>query len=508
MAILMINDAGLPLGGPGFDSRKPEQLLEALTRTTNALKPYPAFRGWSWASNWWVFQDRGAEAGKTPGEKAAYLAAEKRAKDTGAWDPVLDRVSGYRLGYAVDAQALFRQRLQELAPRLVTAVASPYRNVESYPPITLSNVDEVDLQAQWEQVALPYHAAHSVDFYKRPGKPAWFHPEIWNDAGTGDQIVPTLFQALMRGADGVGASGSIPSWSHHPGDIPADPRLAHQGMTSVYRSLNSLLREYGPWLTTLRNNDRVAIVVSGRMMRTDTWGHVMGTYFARVLEAYCSCLHAHHPATLIFAEDLKPDDLKAFEAVLVVGQRVQMEPALAAALENARGAGVGIFHDGTCHEGLVAKAAPLGIAFDKFEKDTHPASDDAAYWRFPAYCKANLPALQASLRNVHAPGETDNPEVFLSERRSDEDRFLFVVNNTTPNLEPGQLWRVSLCVATRVPVVAPVRMESTGGAVYDVFAGKRVDAKGGMVEADLRGLLARIFAVLPQPIRSVDLRAE
>ena len=107
MAILMMNDAGLPLGGPGFDSRKPEQLLDALTRTTTALKPYPAFRGWSWASNWWVFQDRGAEAGKTTEEKAAYLAAEKRAKDTGAWDPILDRVSGYRLGYAVDAQALF-----------------------------------------------------------------------------------------------------------------------------------------------------------------------------------------------------------------------------------------------------------------------------------------------------------------------------------------------------------------------------------------------------------------
>ena len=106
---------------------------------------------------------------------------------------------------------------------------------------------------------------------------------------------------------------------------------------------------------------------------------------------------------------------------------------------------------------------------------------------------------------MHAPGETDNPEVFLSERRSDEGRFLFVVNNTTPNLEPGQLWRVSLCVATRVPVVAPVRLGSSGGAVYDVFAGKRVDAKGEMVEADLRSLPARIFAVLPEAIRSVDL---
>jgi hypothetical protein len=116
MAILMMNDAGLPLGGPGFDRRTPEELLDALTRTTIALEPYPAFRGWSWASNWWIFQNRGAEASKSPEEKTAYLQAVKRANDTGSWDPVLDRVSGYRLGYAVDAQALFNQRLKEIAP--------------------------------------------------------------------------------------------------------------------------------------------------------------------------------------------------------------------------------------------------------------------------------------------------------------------------------------------------------------------------------------------------------
>jgi hypothetical protein len=508
MAILMLNDAGLPLGGSGFDNRKPEQLLEALEETTTALRKFPAFRGWSWASNWWVFKNRGAEAAKTPEEQAAYRAAAKVASDTGAWDPILDRVSAYRLGYAVDAQALFNERLKQLAPDLVTAVASPYRNVESYPPVTLSNVDEVDLQAQWEQVALPYHAAHAVDFYKRPGKRAWSHPEVWNDAGTGDQIVPTLFQALMRGADGVGASGAIPSWTEPGKGMAADPRLSHHGMASVYRSLNTLLREYGPWLTTLENNDRVAIVVSGRMMRTDNWGHIMGTYFAHVLEAYCSCLHAHHPAALLFADDLKPDDLKSFEAVLVVGQRVEMEPTLVAALDNARSAGIGVFSDGTCRDGLVAGATPLGISFDNFEKDRYAASDDAAYWRFPEYCKANRPSLRAALQNVHVPGETENPEVFLSERRSGEGRYLFVVNNTTPNLEPGHLWRVSLCVATRVPVVAAVRLEHgpVVGAVYDVFAGKRIDAKGGVAFADLRTLPARVYARLPQAIHSVSLR--
>ena len=256
-----------------------------------------------------------------------------------------------------------------------------------------------------------------------------------------------------------------------------------------------------------RNNDRVAIVVSGRMMRTDTWGRVMGTYFARVLEAYCSCLHAHHPATLVFAEDLKPDDLKKFEAVLVVGQRVEMEPALAAALENARGAGVGIFHDGTCRDGLVAKAVAARHLVRQVREGPAPGLGRRRVLAVPRLLQSESAGAAARhSRTCTRPAETDNPEVFLSERRSDEGRFLFVVNNTTPNLEPGQLWRVSLCVATRVPVVAPVRLESSGGAVYDVFAGKRVDAKGGMVEADLRGLPARIFAILPEPIRSVDLR--
>jgi hypothetical protein len=187
MAILMGNDAGLPLGGPGFDGRKPEQILKDLATTTEALKDYPAFRGWSWSSNWWVFGDRGSSAAKTPEEKAAYEAALKKAAATGEWDDVLDRVAGYRLGYAVDAQATFNRKLAELAPGKVTAVACPFRNVQSYPPISLSNVDETDMQAQWEQIALPYHGPLNVDFYKRPNKRAWGHPEIWNDAGTGSR---------------------------------------------------------------------------------------------------------------------------------------------------------------------------------------------------------------------------------------------------------------------------------------------------------------------------------
>src|SRR5262245_43821620 len=109
MAILMGNDAGLPLGGPGFDHRKPEQLTKDLTDVTRALMDSPSFRGWSWSSNWWIFEQRGASAARTPEEKAAYLAAVKKARDTGAWDPVLDAVSDRRLSFAVEAQELFNR---------------------------------------------------------------------------------------------------------------------------------------------------------------------------------------------------------------------------------------------------------------------------------------------------------------------------------------------------------------------------------------------------------------
>jgi hypothetical protein len=506
MAILMMNDAGLPLGGPGFDPRKPPQLLEAIAKATDALKPYPSFRGWSWSSNWWVFEQRGSRAAAATEEEAAYEAALKRAKETGAWAPVLETVSSRRLSFAVEAQALFDKKLREIAPGLVTASACPHRNVESYPPVTLGNVDEVDLQAQWEQVALPYHTPHGVDFYRRPGKPAWAHPEIWNDSGTGDQILPTLFQAVMRGADGVGCSGPIPPWATH-GSLPDDPRTGHYGTASVFRALNETLRQYGPWLTTLENDDRVAVVVSGRMLRIDEWRNTTGTHFARLFEAYMACLHAHHPASYVFVEDLKPDTLKRYKAVLVVGQTVEMEPGLIEALKAAKAAGVAVFHDDTCRPSLVKEFTPLGVAFNHFEADPNPASDDDAYLRFPAYCTAHVPALRRALGKVAPPAaEVENPEVFLSERKSGDGRFLFVVNNTTPELEPGHLWRITLAVANRVPTVAAVRLTGPHDAVYDVFAGARVEVKDGAFRADLRSLPARVYAILPAAIAQVELK--
>ena len=503
MGILMMNDAGLPLGGAGFDNRKPEKVLADLTTVTTAVAPYPAFRGWSWSSNWWLYANRGADGAKTAEEKAAYTAALQQARATGDWNAVLDRVAGYRLGYAVEAQQLFKETLDKIAPGLVTATAASYRNVESYPPITFSNVDESDLQAQFEQIPVPYYSMHNIDFYKRPGKRAWSHPEIFNDDGTGDQVVPMLFSQVMRGADGVGVAGRIYPW----GVQPEDPRLAYNGLKTVYRAFNNVITQYGPWLATLENNDRVAIIADGRMFKIDDWTQTMGRHFSRVFEAYASCLLAKQPASIVFTDDLKGQPLTNYKAVLLVGQTVQMEPELLTALQAARAAGTAIFYDGSCRETLMTGFTPLGVSFTKIENDRHQASDDGAYWRFREYCTANATVLAKALAPVCAPvAEVDITDVLASERTAGAGRYLFLVNDASPELEPGQMWRIALRITSRMPVIATVKLDAGARNVYDVFAMKQITPENGVVKADLRTLPARLYAILPAPIAQVGLR--
>ena len=501
MAILMYMDAGLPIG-TSFDARTEEQFLDAITRVTNALLPYPSFRGWNWNANWWLSKS-GGNAANSPEEKTAYDQALKAATETGLWSPILDQVSDNWLNYATDAYRLFNAKLDELAPGKIKAGAGAYRNIAVYPPHTFKLLDEVDLHYQGEQISPPQVFPHNVDYQKRPGKRAWGHPEFWNDSGTGDYILPTLFQMIMRGTDGIGNSGAIPAW----GARPSDARATGQGVPTIFRALNDTLRPYGPWLTTLHKQDQVAIVVSGRMVRIDNWSSIGGRHFTRLYEAYQSCLYAHYPASFVFADDLTPETLKQYRVVLVVGQQVEFEPALLRALQSAKAAGIGVFYDATCREELVKEFTSLGLAFSAVEKDAHAWQDDSAYVRIPGYFKANAPVLARAFAAYCPPvAGVDNPEILMSERASDEGRFLFVVNNIAPALPPGEMWRLSLTMANRMPVLAPVRLNAAGKTVYDVFAMTQVTPQQGVVQADLRSMPARLYAVLPAAIARVGLR--
>jgi hypothetical protein len=243
------------------------------------------------------------------------------------------------------------------------------------------------------------------------------------------------------------------------------------------------------------------------MYKIDDWVGATGRHFARVMEAYVACLHAHRPASIVFAEDLRPDTLRQYQAVLLVGQTVEPEPLLAAALRAARAAGVAVLADGTCRPELVKDFTLLGVSFDKWEKDPSLAADDHAYWRTALCAQADAAVLAKAMAAVRPPAQLDNPQVFLTERRAEQGRYLFVVNNTTPSdVEPGCLWRVTLACASLLPQVVPLGLDvPQGQAVYDVFAGKRVQPAGGVVNADCRSMPARIFAILPAAISRLQL---
>ena len=233
----------------------------------------------------------------------------------------------------------------------------------------------------------------------------------------------------------------------------------------------------------------------------------MGRHFARVMEAYVACLHAHRPASIVFAEDIKPDTLKQYEAVLVVGQTVEMEPALAAALKAARQSGVAVFADGTCRAELVKDFVPLGLSFNHLEKDPSPAADDHAYWRMAGYAKAAAPQLAKALARVRPAAEVENPEVFVN-RAAGRGRPLSVrgQQHHVGRSGAGASLADTLSCASLVPQVVPLKLESIEGrAVYDVFAGKQVQPAGGMLQADCRNMPARVFAILPAAVDRVEI---
>ncbi|HEV3386729.1 MAG TPA: hypothetical protein VG097_18075, partial [Gemmata sp.] len=502
--ILLYMDAGLPVGTL-FDSRKPEQMDKDLQQATRQLLPYPAFRGWSWAANWWL-EKHGSSAARDAGEKAAYDAAYKKALEKGEWSPVLDTASDRTFAHAVEAEKRFRAVMNGITPGKLSTMTGPYRAIQTHPPTIFANADEVDLHYQAEQIQPPQVTPHNVDFYKRPGKPAWGHPEMWNDDGTGGMIFPTLLQMVMRGANGVGQSGAIGPWASKDPGI-SDPRCGAAGTTSSYRAIYELLRQYGPWLATLENADRVAIVVSTRMARIETWdGKIGSAYFDSLFEAYSACMYAHRPASFVFVEDLKPETFKKYKAVLVVDQRVELDPALATALKQAQTSGLKVFHDGTCRTELVKEFTPLGISFDRVKQDPHAWQDDAAYFRFPQYFKTHAEQLRKVLGAFVAPvAECENPEIMLTERRSGEGRFVWALNNTMLGWDPGLAWRLSLQMTHRVPVVEKLLLDvPEGWVVYDVFNREKVKHEHGLVDCNLLSVPARLYALLPQEVNHIE----
>ncbi len=504
LSVLLGMDTMIPFSAdPAENARMMEGYQKGIQAFMTQVRDYPAFRGWSWAGNWWIDRERA-----TPDEQARKQWRELRATvlKTGQWDPTIERFTDPVIAVPAEAEQMFDSAQQQVLPGAISAMTGPARQPLVIPTITMRNADEIDLQLQLEQLWPPQLAPHIVDFYRRPGKRVWGHPEVPADDGTGGTMLPTVLQMVMRGVDGTGPCGGTPNWvANKPvgptatGLSPADPRWMATGGTSVGRALLTLLRQYGPWFTTLEANDPLAIVVSTRMLRLDDWDGGIGgggVYYTQLYEAYQACLYAHRPATFAFTEEVKPDTLKKFKAVLVVGQKVELDPPLVAALANAQS----IFYDETCRKEWVKGFKPLHITFDRIRKEPAQWNDESSHYRWPRYFRDYAVKLTAALGATVPPvAEVANPGIMLSERRTGEGRFVWAVNNDQFTWEPGIMWRVAAFNNQRVPQTLPIGLSASGQTVYEVFSMRPVTEP----VADLRLMPARLFAVLPKPIESV-----
>jgi len=78
----------------------------------------------------------------------------KSAKETGEWSEVLETVGNRRYSFGVEAERNFHELLNKLAPGTKSALAGPYRTIDTYPPISFAGADEVDLHYQAEQISV------------------------------------------------------------------------------------------------------------------------------------------------------------------------------------------------------------------------------------------------------------------------------------------------------------------------------------------------------------------
>ena len=521
-AVLLAMDTSIPCLNEGEDNPGgwlPYGTLSGwqtmMKDRAKVLAPYVAYRGWTWAYNWWIQQDLAfRHAGIKVKERNALY---HKILDTGVWDDKFIPMSDVLFKVTADVDKGLTTAMNEVLPGKAHAVTGPWRQPGVYPPVSMGTASEVDLFCQAEQLPMPLMATHNVDFYKRPGKRAFGHSETFNEDGSGGMIGALLMGQAARGAEGTGWEGEAPAWVHFrlggaygvTNGNSEDPRSTWQGHVSTYQSLISILKHYGPWLTTLQSSDRVAIIVSNRMMRLNDYldgGNLGGKYFERLFEAYNVCLYAHMPASFVFTEDLTPQTLKQYKALLIVNQRVELEPAMAKAIAEAQAAGVNVFYDGTCRAEHVKNLKPLGIDFDSAEKMPCSFNVDYLYLSMPRFMKQKAKKIAEVLGSTVAPvAEVANPGIMLTERRNGEGRFVWAVNNDLPDWEPWLIWRLATYVSTRVPQLVPITLDAKDKTVYELFAMKQVQAQ---TTADLQAMPARLFAILPRPIEGLTLKAD
>ena len=391
----------------------------------------------------------------------------------------------------------WNQAMDDVKPGLIQTTAEYWGATDHdgrYVPGVFKYLNQTCLYYQGEWFRYPLQTAYMADVARRPGKPVIITQENMCEwCGTGEHLVRELFQAVIRKVDGVGNNCGLEPWGC----------IFRPGTMGVHRSINRICTIYGDLFRTLEKGDDVAVLYSFSQspFSAQAW---------RILSMHNLSLLAHQPTSIIYDEDVRAGLLRdRYKVLILTGAVVPLPDPVMAEISRFQAAGGTVLLDKAC------KIELPGAERMDFEANTcwwvgTANATDVPYWSQYAAQLPKVPAYREAVFK-HAPPlvDTPNPRIILSTQEYQKGKYVFVLNDMEPDYTPGQLWQIARLDVSTWPAKPTLTLAKSDYVIYDVFAGKEVDAvpaEDGSRKfvADLSVCEVRIFGLLPARVHRVE----
>ena len=345
----------------------------------------------------------------------------------------------------------------------------------------------------------PWYVARALEGPE--AKPVWISllQWFWNDAQSLRRPLRDWVLFLGAGASGIG-EGMLVS------------RMPEQQL-AAHRKIAGHLQQLGDAALNLElpGKGGVAILHSFTQEAMDPYNEEQ---FYAGHAAWYDLARLHVPVAAISEESIARDGLIGnYTAVLLPNIHFPLSPETMAGLERFRKAGGEIWGDlGTRitvpgMQLLSTRYRPFIIQDEYYRIATlRPGAGmrdgNYEFWRMRQGSNQRLPAVRAAFsKYAHMPMNTNDPDIFLLQRKGGEATYVFACNDHLPDTP---LYQSHLTSDAPAPTSATFTL--SGGAIYDALALQPVTGKELKVDfTDAEP--SRIWAVFPRAIAGVKTTA-
>lgn len=347
-----------------------------------------------------------------------------------------------------------------------------------YPANVAPNVDLMSTHAYPDRSLGMWYPAHEVDALRSGywNKPMWMMPTFMN-LQPADALSSCVYAALSRKLEGL-------LWGLNWGFIWPETKTIMARIVPISDML----------LYSQKIHDEVAILYSHEELLNgfaqDVRNYKSGRdYVGRLLSAWLVANGAHYPVTRMNQEDLYSGEFKP--KVLIAPNLTYTNRTLIKALEKYVEDGGILFVDGTATlEIKGAKRLPFPYESCYFLSGRE-MTDKQRWDKYAAPYIADF--AKALDPYVKPPVVCDNPMFMTSIQGSDAGRYAWVVNMAE---ESRGRW-------CPVAATGTVTLGGSEPAIYDVFAGKKMEGRTFRLEMP-RGD-CKIYAMMPDEIAGVEI---